>query len=278
MTGDRKLPRDFAPVGTAHDPAFLRGRQGHRLVRWRRSSLRRLVVVALVLVAAGALTLRMVRASGPGRSDGRFVLKTVRLEGIASPRRPALEQAVAPLVGRDLVALDLDEARRDLEALPWIEGASLAKQLPSTLVIRVRERVAVAFVSRHGHLEYLAGDGRLMGPFERGHGEIDLPVLVGEPGEEDLRRVGRFLGELARNHPEHFRRIPEIRAGEDGSLVVWDPVAGCDLVVDPDGFPEAFARWLSLEPEVSKRFGDLESVDLRFRDRIVLRPAVSASA
>lgn len=268
------VPRDFAPVGAAHDPAFLRGRGGSGLARWRRRLLRRGTLAALLLVAFVAGALLHHRS----QDDGRIVLRQIRIEGSSPARRAPLEAALAPALGRDLLSLDLAETRRLLAPLPWVETASMVKQLPDTLVVRVRERAAVALVARDGRMQVLAEDGSLMGTFDRTHGDADLPVVVGDPSTGDLRRIGAFLGRLVREEPSHFRRIPEIRAGPDGSLVLWDDEAACDLVVDPDGFDDAFPRWLSARAELSRRLGPLESADLRFRDRIVLRPVPRENA
>lgn len=268
------VPRDFAPVGAAHDPAFLRGRGGSGLARWRRRLLRKGTIAVLFLVAFVAGALLHHRAG----DDGKFLLRQVRIEGSSPARRAALEEALAPALGRDLISLDLAQTRRMLDPLPWVDGAAMVKQLPDTLVVRVRERAAVALVARDGRMQVLAEDGALIGTFDRTHGDADLPVVVGEPTPDDLRRIGAFLGRLVREEPAHFRRIPEIRAGLDGSLVLWDDEAACDLVVDPDGFDDAFPRWLSARAELARRLGPLESADLRFRDRIVLRPVPRENA
>jgi len=273
------LPAEFAPIDVPHDPQFLRGGTGAMLPRRRRRIGQR-VAIALTLIAAAAGLMQLVkfRTGGDSRNDPRFTLREIRIEGIGSSRRAALESTLAPLIGQNLFSFDLSAVRSQTEGLAWIESAAIAKQLPSTLVVRVREKNPVALCLKDGRLWYLAGDGRFIGPFGAGAEDVDLPVATGTSDPAELARIGAFLTENGGKHPELIRRVSEIRAGEEGSLIVYDPSAGCDVIVDPEGFSRSFPRWLSLWPEISRRFGEIESADLRFENRIVLRPAPRTNA
>ncbi len=277
MRRTSNVPADFASVGANHDPAFLRG-NGIHLAKWRRKGALRTIAVVAIVTGAAIVGGWAARRAAVAKDDPRFTLRDIRLEGVSPSRRGALEAALAPYLGRNLLSFDLGLVRAELDRLPWIENASLAKQLPSGLVVRVHERPAVAFVVKEARLHYLSSDGQLLGVFERGQGEIDLPVVVGDPSAAELVRIGGFLDELGRSHADFARRIGEIRAGDEGSLVLFDPAAGCDVIVQPETFAVSFARWLSLWPEISKRFGEIESADLRFQNRIVLKPALQNRA
>jgi cell division septal protein FtsQ len=49
--------------------------------------------------------------------------------------------------GQNLMAVDIQEIRRQLESLPMVEKAEVARELPSRLVIRITERVPIANIS-----------------------------------------------------------------------------------------------------------------------------------
>lgn len=280
MTGrwETEVRRSLPPVGAAHDPAFLRGRPTKRLTRWQRKGLRRAAIALFVLLAGGAAALPVLRRSQADGTDPRFELKEIRIEGASRTRRLDLEEVLQPLIGRNLIGFDLAEARHRVESLPWIEGLSIAKQLPGTLLVEVRERGAVAFVVRQGRLSWIASDGRLLGPYDRGRGETDLPVIVGDPSPEEVVRIAGLLGRVARTRPDFLPRIGEIRVGENSEILFHDPVADCDVTIDPVLFEESYAGWLSIRAEVSRRFGQLDGVDLRFRDQLVLRPSQRSNA
>ncbi len=65
--------------------------------------------------------------------------------------------------GQNLFALDLTQLRRELELLPVVESAEVARELPRRLVIRITERVPIANIS--------AGSGRMRYQIDR-HGVI----------------------------------------------------------------------------------------------------------
>jgi cell division septal protein FtsQ len=52
--------------------------------------------------------------------------------------------------GQNLLALDIQLIRRELESLPMVEKAEVVRELPNRLVIRITERVPVANISTAG--------------------------------------------------------------------------------------------------------------------------------
>lgn len=79
-------------------------------------------------------------------------------------------------VGNNLLTLGLERIRRSLMRSPWIAAADPIRSLPSTLVIRVTERSAVAWVRDPSGYAALAGDGIVV---ERGTGSPDGLVSLG---------------------------------------------------------------------------------------------------
>lgn len=62
-------------------------------------------------------------------------------------------------IGNNLLTLPLEKIRRSLKRSPWIATADPIRSLPSTLVIRVTERSAVAWIRDPGGYAAVAGDG-----------------------------------------------------------------------------------------------------------------------
>lgn len=150
-------------------------------------------LVVAVPLAAGAWVL----------GSPRFALREVAVEG--SDRIPAawVRNAVAPLVGRNLVALPLDAVTDRLERHPWIASLAVEKELPDRLRIAVTERKPVALLAVGG----IGGSG--------GSGAI------GGRGAIDGRR-GPGAAEALAYADMTGRRIAPVAPGDDtaGLLVV----------------------------------------------------------
>lgn len=53
--------------------------------------------------------------------------------------------------GQNLLAIDIQQIRHDLESLPMVEKAEVSRELPGRLIIRITERVPVANISVTGN-------------------------------------------------------------------------------------------------------------------------------
>jgi cell division protein FtsQ len=109
--------------------------------------------------------------------------------------RDAVRQAVAGRIDRGLLALDLRDLRRELEALPWVYRAALRRRFPDTLEIRVVEQLPIA---RWGDGAFLNHEARVVQVADEARWS-SLPDIRGPAGSE-VRLVNRYqqLQELLR--------------------------------------------------------------------------------
>ncbi len=88
--------------------------------------------------------------------------------------------------GQNLLGLDLEQMRRDLEVLPMVERAEVTRELPSRLMVHITERIAVANVSS------VASDKRFQ--VDR-HGVV-MDLLAYVKNSEEYRRRLEILPEI----------------------------------------------------------------------------------
>ena len=77
-----------------------------------------------------------------------------------------------------LVALDVNEARRKLAELPWVEDVSVRKVYPGTIEIALKEREAFAIWQHGDDLSLIEKNGSVIAPL-RDNKFSTLPLFVG---------------------------------------------------------------------------------------------------
>ena len=136
--------------------------QGRRRLRWVVAG----VVVAALLVGAFALTQSPV-----------LDVDRIEVRGASQTEHDAARRASGVARGNAMVALDAPAVERRLEALPWVERATVSRSWPGTVEIVLVERTPVAVVGTGASAVQVDRDGRALGPAT----DDDLPVLSGDP-------------------------------------------------------------------------------------------------
>jgi len=163
------------------------------------------------------------------RTNARFAIRVVHVDG--NERRSAQEIAkrAGAEVGKNIFELDPERAGDGIEADPWIERATVRRDLPSAIRIEVVEREARALAVLDRRLYLVDSKGRIFKELGRSDPH-DLPVVTGidpEAIRQDregvvlrLRRVLDLLADLERVGIARRFPIQEIHLRADSSLVV----------------------------------------------------------
>lgn len=102
--------------------------------------------------------------------------------------------ALQVATGEALLAVDISSARKRAEALPWVREAAIARRLPETLSVTVRERVPYALWQLDGTLWLMDETGTRITKrnLERFPG---LPMVVGKGAGEEAAALFAMLAE-----------------------------------------------------------------------------------
>jgi cell division protein FtsQ len=159
------------------------------------------VAVCVAFVAAIGFGLTYSRMFGARQIDveGNSELSTAHVMSLAG---------VAP--GTNVAHLDTEGVVARLEQSPWIESANVTTDLPSTIAIRVQERVPVAVVERGD----VVGPGGVVLPGAKASG---LPVLRVVHGGADVAEATAVLAAMA---PVLRARVSAVEVAADGRIVV----------------------------------------------------------
>jgi cell division protein FtsQ len=208
--------RPAPPPEVAPHPRF-RERRSAEARRAGRARLRRInVVLALVCVAVWSLV--VLRSS-------LLDVDHVRVRGAEATDPAAVRDASGIDRGDVLATADLDAARREVAALPWVDDVSVTRTWPGTVHVVVTERAAVAVVAHPDGWALLDARGRVLEV--RSARPDDLVLLPGErtaaPGA-DLPAADRAAVGAVAALPDALRALTvEVLDGSDGiELVLAD--------------------------------------------------------
>ncbi len=153
------------------------GRLRHRL-RWVAAIVAAAAVSALSLY--GCYRLVKFAAAKIVRDNPRFAIAQIVVEndGALTPQQVVAFAGVS--VGQNLLSLDLDRVRRNLELLPLVRQVEVRRVLPDKLFIRVNERIAVARLRGPAEAEFLMDrSGYVMKPIRLTDGTVIRPQAAG---------------------------------------------------------------------------------------------------
>jgi cell division protein FtsQ len=232
--------------------------------------------VAVVAVPAILAATAGVVLTAPGLAIDRIVVR-------GQMRMPAstVEGLLADLRGHNILRADLEAARARVLGTPWVEEASLWRVLPRTIEVRVIERTPIALARLGQRLHLMDASGVVMAEFGPAYQDLDLPIVDGlgrapargdarlDPARADL--VRRFL-EAVEARPSLKERVSQIDVSHPRDVVVLLDDDSASLHLGQEQFVERLESYLQMLPWLGDQFQDLESVDLRFDERLIVTP------
>jgi cell division protein FtsQ len=181
------------------------------------------------------------------------------------------------LRGQSLLAVSLDEWRGAVMTSPWVADALLRRTLPSTVDVSVHERTPLGVGRINGSLYLIDDDGAVIDLYGPQYADLDLPIIDGlssAPGDPDGTRamlVRRLLDALrVRNMAA---RVSQIDVSDSRNAVVLldgDPTL---VRLGDEHFVERLQSYLDLAPALRERMPGIDYVDMRFDERVYVRPA-----
>jgi cell division septal protein FtsQ len=152
------------------------GRLRHRL-RWVLA-----ILVTLVFVALGIYGLyRLVGFSAAKlvHENPRFAITQIIVEDDGALTAKQVTAFAGVAVGQNLLSLDLDRVRRNLEMVPLVRCVEVRRMLPQKLFIHVDERIAVARLQGPANAEFFVDrSGFVMKTLKLTDGTILQPQTV----------------------------------------------------------------------------------------------------
>jgi cell division protein FtsQ len=192
---------------------------------------------------------------------------------------------VGALKGQNILLADLEGFRDALLESPWVADASLRRLLPSTVEVAIAERVPMGLGRIGGRLFLVDAGGTVIDEFGPQYAEFDLPIIDGLSANTDaagldanrLALATRVMNAL-KARPDLAGRVSQIDVSDAHDAVVMledDPAL---LHLGAERFVDRLQSYVDLAPTLRERVPEIDYVDLRFDERVYVRPSGRGAA
>ncbi len=213
---------------------------------------------------------RVVAAGYRLTADVGFAVDDVLVEGRDRTGKAEILAALQVRRGTPILAVDPQVARDRLQALPWIDQATVERRLPRLLYIRLSEREPFVLWQLDGDLSVVDRSGN---------------VIAGVPAKKFAHLplvVGRGAAEHAASLLDMLDREPDLKSLVNAAVWVggrrWNLhlKGGIDVRLPEADAAEAWSQLARIEREHSLLGRDVVTIDLRLPGRLVVRTAPDA--
>lgn len=164
-----------------------------------------------------------------------------------------------------LIGFNADDARKAIEALPWVAGVEIRKVYPGSVVVSLRERKAFAVWQSGRDLLLVDEKGEPIVPLN-GARYATLPLVVGEGAQ----KRGKAFIETVAAYPDLAAKV---RAYARVSDRRWDLLFdnGVRVMLPEHDVKRALAEVETLQRTKNILGRDILSLDMRLDDRVTVQ-------
>jgi cell division protein FtsQ len=247
--------------------------------------------LGILLVLSGSITTVVLAKTYLSR-DSRFRIAgagNIEAVGLTEVTRAGMLPVFGEDIGRNIFFVPLSERRKQLEAIPWVERATVMRLLPDRIRVSVVERQPVAFVRQGQQVGLVDAEGVLltMPAATMAQHHYSFPVVTGINPRDPLAAremrmavYERLLAELDSNNQHLSEQISEIDLTDPQDARVSMPEQGRDILAHfgDDRFLDRYQRYKAHIGEWRQQYPKLAAVDLRYESQVVLEMTPGTNA
>lgn len=235
------------------------------------------LAVSLVLcgsTAFASMKIRQYAIRNPEFTLSRDRAGSLTVEGLRYTRRTKVVRVFSGDFEHSIFSIPLDERRRRLLAIDWVEDASVSRVWPDRLVVRIRERTPVAYVYFRSGVVLIDRYGALLDPPPASR--FAFPVLSGlreDETEEQRREHVRALLLFQQEMGYLYKEVSEVDVSDLDDIRVVTQVDRRAVVLHlgDTNFAARYQNFTTHYPEIHKHSPEVKTFDLRLDDRITAR-------
>lgn len=180
-------------------------------------------------------------------------------------------------LNKSLFMVSNKEVSQRLLKSPWIKSVSVRKEFPDTLSMTIKETEPFALLNMNEHLFLIDENGKLLEEL-KGDSVPFLPVIAGDPFKEKkgFSEALNFIKVMNAKRFSSERDHIEIIANKPHELSIT--VDGIIVKIGTGGYEEKIDRFIRLEEDIKNMGIPVDSIDLRFENRAIVKPVTDKAA
>lgn len=193
-----------------------------------------------------------------------FRVNDIMVQGRQFTSGEKILKAMQLKTGDPIFKLSPQEIRETLKEVPWIEEAHVHRQLPSTIYVKIIERVPIA-IWQHQQNHYLVDGQGVIITNENLSQFKKLPVIVGGDAPLHVPKILTILEKF----PQVYSQITAlVRVGGRR----WDIQLNRHITIKlpESNVPEALAKLDKLIKQQKLDLKEITTIDLRIRDKTIM--------
>jgi len=217
-------------------------------------------------------------------SASTLQVRRIAVQGNVRLSAGEVQTLVDGLRGTNILMADLRSYRRRLLDSPWVADVALRRVLPATVEVFVSERRPMGLSRLGGQLYLVDRSGTLIDEFGPRYAEFDLPIIdglvrppsSGQPSIDERRAelAGRVIEAVAQR-PDLGKQLSQIDVADLHDAIVLIDGDAALLHLGDDKFLERLQSYLDVAAALRERVPDIDYVDLRFGQRVYVKPAAA---
>lgn len=258
---------------------------GNRRVRRRRHArvVLKLSIWSLLWLAGAALAAAgFVQGWRLMKQPDRFPVRLVAVQGGGEALNAEVRGSITGVLRKNMFTMDLHAIERRALAHPWVKEASVWRQIPGTIQVRITPRTVAALVEAGGEIRMLSAEGADLGPLTARYAGEDHTIITGvdSPDAREaavrIRRGVQALRLLETEKPAFAASLSALNVSRADRFVAtmrdyWPPV-----YLNPVNPALNVERLAAVRERLDDGGVAAAYVDLRFKDRIAVLPEASS--
>ncbi len=235
------------------------------------------------MLCLGAVAASALKASEYLTRSANFRIpasRNIEIDGNSHLTRAQMLSVFGEDIEHNIFRVPMEQRRAQLEAMPWIEHATVMRLLPNRIRVHVEERVPIAFARQGGSIGLVDANGVLLDVPPDAPGSYAFPVVAGIRAEdspaaraERMKLYAAFARDMDSDGKGSSTQFSEIDLSDPEDVKALVPDGNSEVLVHfgTENFLARYRKYQDHIVEWRSQYPRLSSVDMRYERQVVLQ-------
>lgn len=248
------------------------------LIRFAKFSIIVLLIVPVLYLADKAIAIAHSRLAFSVYPMQYFQIKTIQVRGNKFVTEEELSPYLNELHDKNILKADLKNLMFMLKENPWIKDVAVKRELPSSILVNITERMPAVYINSTGKLYLADEEGVILG--EKPENLLNLPVIYGISLSGSEKNTGEKVStegmQSALELKKELAALPwidistaGIEVGDRAQIILH--LKDYSIRLGKGGYKEKLKRFYELTNNLKDKGTSFKEVDLRFENQVIVK-------